>query len=175
MGKRILLVIDMQNDFVSGSLGSKDAESIIPRVTEKIKSFDGDIYFTRDTHYDNYLDTQEGKLLPIRHCIKGTHGHELADGVKELANGRPVNDKTTFGSSSIAETFAQINDTEEFIESVTLIGLCTDICVISNALILKAFLPETEIHVDSSCCAGTSRESHLRALEAMRACQIFIE
>ena len=175
MGKKLLLVIDMQNDFVSGSLGSKDAEAIVPRVIEKIKSFSGEIFYTRDTHFGNYLDTQEGKLLPIRHCIKGTYGHELVDSVKELVNGRPVNDKTTFGSPRIAETFAQINDTQGFIESVTLIGLCTDICVISNALILKAFLPDAEIHVDSSCCAGTSREAHLRALEAMRACQIFIE
>ncbi len=164
-----LIVVDMQNDFVTGVLGTKEAEKIVPNVKEKIKNFNGEIIFTRDTHQKNYLDTQEGKLLPVPHCIEGTEGFEI---VPELdTTSHKIINKPTFGSKELGE-YLTLENRKEKIESITLVGLCTDICVISNAMLIKAFLPEVPITVDSSCCAGVTPESHQRALESMKACQI---
>ncbi|WP_300410250.1 isochorismatase family cysteine hydrolase [Lagierella sp.] len=171
--KDILVVVDMQNDFVIGSLGTKEAKAILPRVVEKIEGFDGEIYFTRDTHEEDYLNTQEGKVLPVKHCIKGTEGWELHPEIQKYAKENII-DKVTFGSKELAEKIEEVHGKEK-IDSITLVGLCTDICVISNALILKAFIPEVKIIVDENCCAGVSPESHERALESMKACQIFVE
>ena len=172
---RILVVVDMQNDFVSGALGTPEAREIVPCVVGRV--VDGvnrgeKIFFTRDTHEETYLDTQEGRRLPVPHCIRGTEGWEIISQLAEDTVGRTVLDKPTFGSRKLGELLAA---EEEKVEKVTLIGLCTDICVISNALLLKAFLPETEIAVDASCCAGVAPESHRNALEAMKMCQITVE
>ena len=166
----ILIVVDMQNDFINGSLGTKEAEAIVPLVKEKINSFKGKIYYTRDTHFSDYLSTQEGKLLPVEHCIKDTHGWEIS---KELSIKGEIIDKPTFGSLELASSLVKENEREK-INSVTLIGLCTDICVISNAMLIKASLLDAEITVDSKCCAGVTPQSHQNALEAMKMCQITI-
>lgn len=169
--KKVLVVVDMQKDFISGALGTKEAEAVVDNVAEVIRTFDGEVIFTRDTHTDKYLETQEGRNLPVSHCIKDSDGWQLD---KKLASLRtePVKifDKPTFGSVALAE---YLKENEE-LESVTLIGLCTDICVISNALLIKAFLPEVEIRVMEKCCAGVTPESHQNALEAMKMCQIKI-
>lgn len=168
--KKLLLVIDMQNDFINGALGSSQAEKIVPHVKAKITEYkqnNNDILFTRDTHYDNYLTTQEGKYLPVKHCILGTAGHLIADGLGREDN--EVFDKPTFGSLELADKIAAGN-----YESIELCGLCTDICVVSNALILKAKLPETEVCVDALCCAGVTEESHKAALLTMKMCQVNI-
>ncbi len=169
----ILIVVDMQNDFIDGALGTREAEAIVPRVKARIESFEGTVVFTRDTHFDYYMQTQEGKNLPIPHCIKGTHGWEIRPELDVLRTTQPV-DKLTFGSTELGMKLAERNR-DDIIGSVTLIGLCTDICVISNALIIKAFLPETQIIVDAECCAGVTPESHRNALAAMKACQIRVE
>ena len=171
---KVLVVIDMQNDFVDGALGTAEAQAIVPRVCEKIRGFDGLVLYTRDTHDPDYLQTQEGRQLPVEHCIKGTYGHELCPDVAALCTGTPI-DKPTFGSKGLAEVLAARHRYEGPVESITLVGLCIDICVISNALLLKAFLPEVPIIVDASCCAGVTPESHRRALECMKVCQIVIE
>jgi nicotinamidase-related amidase len=170
-----LIAVDMQKDFVDGSLGSAEAVAIVPAVIEKIWAFDGDVIFTYDTHDENYLNTREGRMLPIEHCIEGTEGWRLYGELEDVRFkiGGKAFTKTTFGSRELA-MYLSIQNEKDSIERIELIGLCTDICVISNALILKAFLPETEIIVDASCCAGVTPESHLRALEAMRACHIEI-
>lgn len=162
---RTLIVVDMQNDFVSGSLGSEDAKAIVPNVRKKIKEYKdrGDrIIFTRDTHYEDYLDTPEGKKLPVKHCIYGTDGWNIVDGL-EVPNCECIN-KETFGWSGWF-TKAMSGDIE-------LIGLCSEICVVSNALILKAIYPHANITVDASCCAGVTREKHKAAMEVMKSCQI---
>ena len=171
--KNYLIVVDMQNDFIDGSLGTKEAEAIVDKVADRIRSFDGDVIFTRDTHEEDYLTTQEGKKLPVVHCVKNSGGWQIREGLTSI---RPcaVVDKPTFGSTELGVMLAQ-RDLEEKIGAVTVIGLCTDICVISNALLLKAFLPETPIVVDAACCAGVTPESHRNALEAMKMCQITIE
>ena len=171
--KDYLIVVDMQNDFIDGSLGTKEAVEIVGRVAEKVRSFDGEVIFTRDTHGEDYLQTQEGKRLPVVHCVKDSAGWQIREGLEEI---RPctVLDKPTFGSTELGVLLAR-RDLEETIGSVTLVGLCTDICVISNALLIKAFLPETPIVVDAACCAGVTPQSHLGALEAMKMCQITIE
>ncbi|QQK08122.1 cysteine hydrolase family protein [Miniphocaeibacter halophilus] len=166
----ILIVVDMQNDFIDGSLGTKEAKAIVPKVIEKIKDFQGRVFFTRDTHNEDYLNTLEGKNLPIEHCIKGTFGWEIQEDINKLRKTTPI-DKETFGSKDLALLLYEENKKEK-IDSITIIGLCTDICVISNALTIKAFLPETNILVDSSCCAGVTVESHKNALEALKPCQI---
>ncbi len=166
----VLLVIDMQNDFIDGALGTKEAVAIVPNVKEKIESFDGIVLFTRDTHFPEYMQTQEGKNLPVPHCIKGTDGWQIRPELDALRTTEPI-DKVTFGASALPEKLAEIDKTEG-IRSITLIGLCTDICVISNALLVKAFLPEVPITVDASCCAGVTPASHDTALSAMEACQI---
>lgn len=168
--KNVLVVVDMQNDFIDGSLGTKEAEAIVADVAREIKDFSGEVIFTRDTHGDNYLQTQEGKNLPVKHCIKNTEGWQLHPMLRELAEGCTVIDKPAFGSL----TLAQYIKGQGTPDSIFLIGLCTDICVISNAMILKAAFPETEIYIDSRCCAGTTPENHQNALNAMKICQIHI-
>ena len=164
-----LVVVDMQNDFITGALGSKDAMAILPKVEEKVKNFDGQIIFTRDTHFEDYLTTAEGKKLPVPHCINGTNGWEIADNLIPYA--KTTINKLTFGSIDLPELIRSYN---EKIEKIELCGLCTDICVISNAMILKAAFPEVPIIVDSSASAGVSKESHNTALDAMRSVQIEI-
>lgn len=169
----ILIVVDMQNDFVTGTLGSPEAVVVLPKVVEKVRGFDGRALFTRDTHEENYLDTQEGKNLPVVHCVRNTDGWQICPELEAVRKEQPV-DKCTFGSVELG-TVLRAADRENHIRKITLVGVCTDICVISNALLLKAFLPETEIAVDAACCAGVTPESHRTALNAMKACQITIE
>lgn len=170
---KILVVIDMQNDFIDGALGTKEAVEIVPRVAEKIKKFDGRILATRDTHEENYLETQEGRNLPVKHCIRETKGWEICPELKGLIREKPV-DKVTFGSMELGRTLREYHEHKEPVESITLIGLCTDICVISNAMIVKASLPEVPVIVDAACCAGVTPASHRQALEAMKICQITV-
>ncbi len=171
MRKQVLVVVDMQKDFIDGALGTKEAVAIVPKVKEKIKSFTGEIIFTRDTHYENYSTTQEGQKLPVPHCIKGSEGWQLEETIEALrTQDMKVFDKPTFGSVELAE-YLKVN---KELESVTLIGLCTDICVISNAMVIKAFLPEVKVVVAENCCAGVTPESHNNALGAMKMCQIEI-
>lgn len=167
MFRKILVVVDMQNDFIDGALGTPEAVKIVPAVYAKIKNFDGDIVFTMDTHSSIYLETQEGRNLPVEHCIKGTDGWKLNEKIEPLSQCCRIFEKPTFGSVELANFIAGGNYSE-----VEIIGLCTDICVISNALLIKAYLPETPITVDSSCCAGVTPESHDNALTAMKMCQI---
>jgi len=164
---KFLIVVDMQVDFITGSLGSKMAEAIVPYVCEKVKNFDGKIIFTRDTHAEDYPETQEGRKLPVMHCIKDTDGWQICDELREYAV--CCVDKVTFGSVELADL---IRSYGEEIEEIELVGLCTDICVISNAMLLKAAFPEVQIVVDASCCAGVSEKSHNTALDAMKAVQI---
>ena len=168
---KVLLVVDMQKDFIEGSLGTKEAQAIVPRVLQEIKKFDGLILATRDTHEADYLDTQEGKNLPVPHCIRGTEGWEIHPEIAPLVD--KVIDKPTFGSKKLA-TYLEEENRKDPIESITLIGLCTDICVISNALLLKAVFPEVPIRVIAAACAGVNPESHQRALDSMRTCQISV-
>lgn len=171
----ILIIVDMQNDFIDGALGTKEAKAIVPDVVKKIKDFDGEIIYTRDTHEENYLDTQEGRNLPVAHCIRGTKGWEICPQLEALRSENDiVIDKPTFGSMELGELLKK-KDEElrgngmDGITSITLVGLCTDICVISNAMISKAALP---VYVDKDCCAGVTTDSHETALAAMRMCQI---
>ena len=174
--KSILLVVDVQNDFIDGTLGSKEAVTALPSIINKINTFDGEVIFTRDTHDENYLSTQEGKNLPVKHCIINTDGWQIVKKADEyrIKNNCMVFDKVTFGSSELGPKLVKLNE-EEKIDSITVIGLCTDICVISNAMIAKAFLPEVPIIIDAKCCAGVSVETHENALKAMEVCQIKIE
>ena len=169
---KILVVVDMQNDFIDGALGSPEAVAIVPYVKEVIENFDGKVLFTRDTHFENYMHTQEGTNLPVPHCIKGTDGWQIRAELDALRTTEPI-DKLTFGSSTLFEALEDENAKEK-IDEITLVGLCTDICVISNAIGIKAFLPEVKIKVDSACCAGVTPESHARALDTMKMCQIEI-
>jgi len=168
-----LIVVDMQKDFIDGALGTAEAVAIVPAVAEKIRSFPGRVIFTRDTHEADYLSTQEGRLLPVPHCIRGTEGWELDKALQPLCTETPI-DKPVFGSVELGERL-KAADGEEPVTRITLIGLCTDICVISNALICRAFLPEAEIVVDAACCAGVTPESHATALAAMKVCQVKVE
>ena len=170
---KFLIVIDMQNDFIDGALGTKEAVTILPAVKEKIESFDGRVLFTRDTHEAGYLGTQEGTNLPVEHCIKDTDGWQINAELDALRKEEPI-DKPTFGSVGLGQLLKAYDTYEGKIESITLIGLCTDICVISNAMLIKAYLPETPVFVDAACCAGVTPESHERALDAMEVCQIKI-
>ena len=169
----LLIVVDMQNDFIDGALGTKEAVSIVPNVKKKIEEFQGEVLFTRDTHFDNYMETQEGKNLPVKHCIKDTEGWQIRSELDALRKTEAI-DKVTFGSSELGKKLIEL-DKEEKINTITVIGLCTDICVISNAMIAKAFLPEVPIIVDAKCCAGVSVETHENALKAMEVCQIKVE
>ena len=172
--QEILVVVDMQNDFVTGPLGTPEARTILPKVAEKVKNFPGRVLFTRDTHEENYLESREGKALPVPHCIRGTRGWEICPELETLRKEEPI-DKPTFGSTGLGEVLRAADQYGEKIGKITLVGVCTDICVISNALLLRAFLPEAEIAVDAACCAGVTPESHQTALRAMKACQIAIE
>lgn len=169
--KEILIVVDMQNDFVDGALKSPEAIAVVDKVVEKINNFNGDIIATYDTHEENYMNTREGRYLPVPHCIKGTKGWELNEKVQKAldAKGFKAVCKPTFGSVDLVDVIKEydVNNVK-----ITLIGLCTDICVVSNALLLKANFTETDIAVDSACCAGVTVEKHLAALETMRSCQI---
>lgn len=171
--KRVLVVVDMQNDFITGALGTKEAQAIVPKVCERIRKFEGEVLFTRDTHGEDYLETQEGRNLPVPHCVRGTWGWELEPRIEALRKSTPI-DKPAFGSKGLGDVLRARDVYEGGLDEIVLVGLCTDICVISNALLLKAFLPETEITVDASCCAGVTPESHETALKAMSACQIQI-
>ena len=169
----ILIVVDMQNDFIDGALGTAEAVAIVPKVVEKVKGFKGTVIFTRDTHGENYMQTQEGRNLPVPHCIKGSQGWEVCPALEPLRTGLTI-DKPTFGSAGLGRLLLEL-DAKEPVGSITLVGLCTDICVISNAMIAKAFLPEVPVTVDAACCAGVTPESHCNALNAMKMCQVRIE
>ena len=173
--KHFLVMVDMQKDFVDGSLGTKEAMAIVPKVIEKLQGFDGEIFVTYDTHFEDYLETAEGRKLPIPHCIYGTPGWELCDGVRELVEELPhvKVQKYTFGSTTLPLLMNEYADGEDF--SIELIGLCTDICVVSNALILKASFPEAPISVDAGCCAGVTPALHEAALKTMQSCQIDVQ
>ena len=164
--KKTLVVVDMQNDFIDEALGTPEAVAIVPAVAAKIAEYrerGDEIIFTRDTHQEDYLSTQEGQNLPVVHCIEGTHGWEISDQL-DVADAEII-DKPSFG---------WIHWNERNFEEIELVGLCTDICVVSNALLLKAFFPEVPISVDASCCAGVTPESHEAALETMKMCQIHV-
>ena len=165
----ILVVVDMQKDFIDGALGTPEAVQIVPYVKEVIQNFEGKVLFTRDTHFANYMDTQEGKNLPVPHCIQGTPGWEIHPELEALRTTAPI-DKVTFGSSALPELLAK----EENLASVTFVGLCTDICVISNVMVTKAFFPEVPVIVDAAGCAGVTPESHKNALAAMKMCQVTV-
>lgn len=162
--RRTLIVVDMQNDFIDGSLGTKEAEAIVGNVKRRIDEYrqcGDEVIFTRDTHYDNYLETNEGKHLPVKHCVKGTDGWQIADGLD--FEGAVHIDKESFGYTGWSSYK---------LEDVLMVGLCTDICVVSNALIIKALYPEINVAVDAGCCAGVTPESHRAALETMKMCQV---
>lgn len=173
--KRFLIVVDMQKDFVDGALGTPEAVAIVPAVAEKIRTFDGEIFVTLDTHPENYLDTAEGQKLPVAHCIRGTDGWRLNQQVADALDGRVymVVEKVTFGSVDLPRLVGEAAGNQPF--SVELVGLCTDICVVSNALLLKAAFPEMPLAVDAACCAGVTPESHRAALTTMSMCQIEIK
>ena len=176
---KILVVVDMQNDFIDGALGTPEAQAIVPNVAAKVAEYsneDGIIIFTRDTHEENYLDTSEGKHLPVKHCIHQTHGWEISKDVYTPFYSY-ILDKPTFGSVELSGAIGRAlrNRGAWGVESIELCGVCTDICVISNALILKADYIEVPIIVDSSCCAGVTPAKHEAALEVMRSCQIDVK
>ena len=170
----VLIVVDMQKDFIDGALGTAEAVAIVPAVVEKVQHFLGDIIFTRDTHFENYMETQEGHNLPVPHCIRGSEGWQICKELLAFTEGKPVIDKVTFGSMELGPVLQQMHEEDE-ISSITFVGLCTDICVISNAMLLKASLCEVNITVDSACCAGVTPQSHKNALEAMKMCQITVK
>ena len=169
--RKLLIVIDMQNDFIDAALGTKEAVSIVDAVKEKIRSYPAeDVIATMDTHGENYMKTQEGKYLPVPHCIKGSDGWQIRPDIAELLKDAKIYEKPTFGSVKMAADLKALSEKEEI--ELELIGLCTDICVASNALLLKAVMPEVKISVDPVCCAGVTPEKHEAALETMRSCQI---
>ncbi len=170
--RRLLLVVDMQNDFIDGALGSEDAVGIVDAVAKRISGFSGEVIFTRDTHFENYLSTSEGKKLPVKHCIKNSSGWQISNRLP-IPESAMIIDKETFGSAELARMLREENLVSE-ISEIEIVGLCTDICVISNAFLLKAALPECEITVNSALCRGVTPESHKNALSAMAACQINI-
>ena len=167
---KLLIVVDMQNDFIDGALGTPEAVAILPHVKERIKTFDGKVIFTRDTHRQNYMETQEGAHLPVPHCIKDTHGWQIRAELDALRTTEAL-DKVTFGSKELVDVIGREKD----LESITFLGLCTDICVISNVLLTKAFYPEIPLFVDAKGCAGVTPQSHRNALDAMKMCQVTIE
>lgn len=172
--RKILIVVDMQKDFIDGALGTKEAQSIVKNAVEKIKDYPTEnIYVTRDTHFENYMETNEGKHLPVMHCVKDSEGWQLNSEIEEAVKGAVIINKPTFGSTELAENLKKENEKETL--EIELIGLCTDICVISNALLLKANMPEINISVDSNCCAGVTPESHKAALDTMKMCQIDVK
>ena len=170
--KHFLIIVDMQKDFVDGALGTPEAAAIVPRVAEKIRGFDGEVLVTLDTHEENYLSTAEGRKLPVPHCIRGTAGWQLDAEVARALQGRDYTavEKPTFGSVALPEIMERAAGDDDF--SIEMAGLCTDICVVSHALRLKAHFPEAPISVDAACCAGVTPESHRAALSTLRSCQI---
>lgn len=171
--RKILVVVDMQNDFIDGALGTPEAVSIVENVKAKIREYDpSDVFVTMDTHAPDYLETQEGRNLPVEHCIRGTEGWKIRSDIEELLTEARIYEKPTFGSVELAKDMAEIASKEEI--EIEMLGLCTDICVVSNALLLKANMPEVVISVDPSCCAGVTPESHEAALKTMQMCQIRI-
>ena len=169
--RKILIVIDMQNDFIDAALGTKEAVSIVEAVKDKIRSYAPEnVIATMDTHGENYMETQEGKYLPVPHCIKGSEGWKIRSDIAALLEGAKIYEKPTFGSTALAADLKELSGREEI--ELELVGLCTDICVASNALLLKAFMPEVKISVDAACCAGVTPEKHMAALETMQSCQI---
>ena len=172
--EKILVVVDMQNDFIDGALGTKEAQAIVDNVISKIKEYEPkNIYATRDTHYENYLETSEGKNLPVVHCVKDTEGWMIESRIAEAMPEAKIIDKPTLGSADLADMLFARNDKNPI--EIELIGVCTDICVVSNAVLLKAKMPEVEISVDSSCCAGVTPKTHEAALETMKMCQIKVK
>ena len=169
--RKILVVVDIQKDFVDGVLGSNEAASIVDHVVNKINEFDGEIIVTYDTHFNNYMETREGKYLPIPHCIKGTDGWQLDRNIQKALNSKKYSKiyKHEFSSTMLVK---KLNGCNQFNTEITFIGLCTDICVLSNVILLKSNYPEMNIIVDASCCAGTTPEKHKAALEVMKSCQI---
>lgn len=169
--RKILIVIDMQNDFIDAALGTPEAVAIVEAVKDKIRTYaPRDIIATMDTHGENYMQTQEGTYLPVPHCLKGSQGWQIRPDIQELLDGARIYEKPTFGSTALAEDLKKLSGQEEI--ELELVGLCTDICVVSNALLLKAMMPEVKISVDASCCAGVTPLKHQAALETMRSCQI---
>ena len=171
--RKLLIVIDMQNDFIDAALGTKEAVAIVDAVKEKIRSYPAEnVIATMDTHAENYLKTQEGRNLPVVHCVKGTDGWQIRPEIADLLKGAKIYEKPTFGSTAMAADLREESEKEEI--ELELIGLCTDICVVSNALLLKASMPEVKITVDAACCAGVTPEKHAAALETLRSCQIHV-
>lgn len=173
--RKTLIVVDMQNDFVYGALGTPEAQAIVARTAEKVKrcidSEDCIVVFTCDTHFSDYMATQEGKCLPVPHCLKDSEGWQIIPELKPYADrAEKVLDKRSFGFENWRDVFDEVGE----LESIELIGVCTDICVVSNALILKALYPETQLIVDAACCAGVTPEKHQAALEVMKSCQIHV-
>ena len=162
-----LIVVDMQNDFIDGALGTKEAQAIVPYVKQKIEAFPGKVFFTRDTHREDYMQTQEGRNLPVPHCIRDTEGWQIRKELDELRTTAAI-DKDTFGARDLVKVLGE----EEKLDSVTFLGLCTDICVISNVMLVKAFFPEVPVTVDAAGCAGVTPQSHGTALAAMEAVQV---
>ena len=173
---RYLIVVDMQKDFIDGSLGTAEATAIVEPVNQLVAGWEGPVIFTRDTHTENYMETQEGRNLPVPHCIYGTDGWQLEPGLQRQCDARKsrVFDKPTFGSMDLSAYLSE-KHAEDAIDEIVLVGLCTDICVISNAMLAKATLPEVPVSVIADCCAGVTPESHERALEAMKTCQILVK
>lgn len=168
--RKVLVVIDMQNDFIDGALGTKEAQAMLPRLEAKLAREDALLVFTQDTHGADYLETQEGKNLPVPHCIKPEKGWEIAPSLKPFVEkAAAVVEKPTFSSLELPKVIAGLEP-----DAIELVGLCTDICVIANAMILKAAFPEVPVSVDASCCAGVTPESHENALEAMKMCQVVV-
>ncbi|MDE6635437.1 MAG: cysteine hydrolase [Lachnospiraceae bacterium] len=170
--KKILVVVDMQNDFVDGALGTREAVGIVENVANKIKNFNGTIFATLDTHHDDYMETSEGKKLPVPHCIRMTGGWMLNEKVKSALSDKDYKtiEKGTFGSTKLVNEISRVKGDDDI--EIELVGLCTDICVVSNALLLKAYFPEVTMIVDAGCCAGVTPETHKAALETMKMCQI---
>ncbi|MFA6784108.1 MAG: cysteine hydrolase [Sphaerochaeta sp.] len=164
----LLIVIDMQKDFVTGPLGTLEAKRMLPRLVQKLAISKGECWYTLDTHDLSYLKTEEGKHLPVQHCIKGSEGHELVDELKPYLQNCRSFEKSTFASLRMAKALLDRKD----IARVELVGVCTDICVVSNALLIKAFRPDIHIVVDSNCCAGTTEKNHMAALQTLQSCQI---
>lgn len=171
--RKVLVVVDMQNDFIDGALGTAEALAIVDNVKEKIRCYaPEDVFATRDTHQPDYLETQEGRNLPVPHCVQGSAGWQIRQDIAALLDGARIFDKVTFGSVQLAQHLAGLNEQDPL--EIELVGLCTDICVVSNALLLKAYMPEVRISVDSRCCAGVTPQKHSAALETMRSCQIYV-
>lgn len=170
-----LIVIDVQNDFVTGTLGTQEACRMLPHLMEKVKEFQGIIFMTQDSHSENYLETQEGQKLPVPHCITGTKGWRFTEELEEIQKEKQIKvyQKPCFGSTQLVEDLVRLYEEGE-LQSVELAGICTDICVVSNALMIKSRMPELPLFVDAACCAGVTPQKHEAALEVMESCQITI-